>query len=464
MYNSSSGSKLSSTRWETSYFGGYSKVLWDHPEIHVSYKINYVTPKDTDVKLDYYLKEKLIKIFLLKVFQNNANKAHRTHLFFNKHRLQITEKSVFGGLYKNKVLEIGKYNIQDCLSHIINNNDELAPLFSEFFDFISSTSFSIDIDDDKNKKDDNGGDSNILNNASAVFKNVTDDIKLRKSLFGSSSSSSIEYDDERFDELKNNAIFKNVDKQNQPIIYDKTCVNQSEHLLKMLDISFDPKKDVISNLKSGKLNQSKIGEIPAGNSNVYFKIEENQSTKPFSICILGDESGSMDSCYKAPSQNHLFKVLYRAFSQILPSDKLFIYGHSGMESPEIRIYHDPYNQNFEYTVGNQLNNEYYENYDGPVIELIYEKVRSHTNDNILFILISDGQPSGQRYGGFKAVRDMKRVIEKCKRDNFVTVGIGIQDDTVKDIYHYNTVISDVDKLVQSVSVLLNKVVKTEFQQ
>ena len=66
---------------------------------------------------------------------------------------------------------------------------------------------------------------------------------------------------------------------------------------RLLDINFQPKSDVITNLKNGKLDIRKLGEIPGGNTNVYLRMEENQSTRPFNVCILCDESGSMQSCW-----------------------------------------------------------------------------------------------------------------------------------------------------------------------
>ena len=239
-------------------------------------------------------------------------------------------------------------------------------------------------------------------------------------------------------------------------------IKDANNLVNMLDISFDPKEDRVENLKCGKMSPHKVAEIPAGNTHVYHRVEENMSTRPFSICILADESGSMRGG-NDESQNYLMKVLYTAFSHILPQDKMFIYGHSGEARPEIRIYHDKYNTTFAETINSQMNNEYSENYDGPVIENIYERVRQQTSDNIIFLSISDGEPAGEDYGGPEAIQEMKRVIEKCKRDGFVTVGIGLQYQRVKDIYQYHTVIKRSDDLVKNVSSLVNRVVKTEFK-
>ena len=157
--------------------------------------------------------------------------------------------------------------------------------------------------------------------------------------------------------------------------------------------------------------------------------------------------------------------IYKTFSSILPSSKLYVYGHTGDMTPEIHVYQDRYNPYFEKTFSLQFSEHVTleQNYDGPVTDLIYEKIRSYTNDNILFIVISDGEPAGHDYGCTDDYNDFKRIIEKCKRDGFVTCGIGIEYMAVKDIYQYSTVIKRDDDYIKSISTLINNVVKAEFQ-
>ena len=61
--------------------------------------------------------------------------------------------------------------------------------------------------------------------------------------------------------------------------------------------------------------------------------------------------------------------------------------------------------------------------------------------------------------------DLKRIVEKCKRDGFVACGIGFNYRGVKELYNYNTVIShsDMAKAPEAISMLINNVVKSEFQ-
>ena len=237
----------------------------------------------------------------------------------------------------------------------------------------------------------------------------------------------------------------------------------SENLIKMLDINFDPKSDHVKNLKLGTLDTSKIAEVPAGNLSVYKQVVEEQDTKPFSVCILADMSGSMCQRSRVQSQLTLINSLYLAMRQILPEDKLYIYGHSGQYQPEIYNFYTPYDTDYERNIKFYQKVSWYENYDGPVVEKIHKTIREKTDDRIIFITLSDGLPCGNNYGGDADNKDLKRILEKARRDSFVTVGIGIEADHVDQLYTYSKSIYDLSTIARDASSLINKVVRAEFQ-
>lgn len=425
--------------WEESYFGGYERVVYDHPSIFIPYSIK-VTLGDTH-GTSWYIANKVVSIFLTKVI-----KHHFTRILLDKFKV----KSVRGYIpsLDKKVAVINKNSLKKALDMVTAADADLSNLFIHYRKLILASTIEWEL----SKKDDES-------NAEAIANSMQKDLERCKEQkpytwgYGSGSVSG---------HLKEDTEFVNASQDHGEWHPTSHEMKDANNLVNMLDISFDPKEDRVENLKCGKMSPHKVAEIPAGNTHVYHRVEENMSTRPFSICILADESGSMRDGNDA-SQHHLVKVLYAAFSQILPQDKMFIYGHSGEATPEVRIYHDKYNTTFAQTINSQLNNDYSENYDGPVIENIYERVRQQTSDNIIFLSISDGEPAGEDYGGPEAIKEMKRVIEKCKRDGFVTVGIGLQYQRVKDIYQYHTVIKRSDDLVKNVSSLINRVVKTEFK-
>ena len=445
--------KTSIFNWESSYFGGHERVVYDHPFVYVPKEIEFRYTNTSGSTS--YVADKICAMFLHRVVKHNMMAT-----LLKDH----TVSKVTGWFGKEEtVVKINKESIKLCLNVIIACETELRNLFEHYRKFLESVDILYYPKDDKKKKEDDG-DGGGGGKSEPDYSDMLEDFKKVKESKPYSAYSS---KDAVSGELKDNTTFIVMDKNPAPCKYSQQIVKQANALVNLLDISFQPKEDRIENLKCGKMSSHKIAEIPAGNTHIYYRVEEDQATRPFSICVLADESGSMGHRRIDQKQNDLMKVLYHAFSQILPQDKIFFFGHSGDPddhgNPEIRIYHDKYNQNFEHTIDCQLENDYNENYDGPVIECIYERVREQTSDNIIFISISDGGPSGCDYGGPSAVDELKRVIEKCKRDGFVTVGIGLQHGSIKEIYNYHTIVYDMSKLVKSVSSLINQVVKTEFK-
>ena len=451
MMKSLTSLKTSVFNWESSYFGGHERVIYDHPFIYVPREIEFRFKNTTGSS--HYIANKLCAMFLHRVIKYHLQRTLTD---------DATTHVVEGWMGKETVIQIEKRRIAECLSLIISIDTELSNLFKEYSNFLKS----IDIlyYPPKDEKGDKGGAGKSEEGDGVKLDEKTEE-KLIESLgkvkgqkpFTGYSVDAVSGD------LKDQTEFVVVQKNPKPCDYDPQIIKNSNSLVNLLDISFEPKEDRVENLKCGKMSPHKIAEIPAGNTHIYYRVEEDISTRPFSVCVLADESGSMRHSGLVRKQNDLMKTLYHAFSQILPQDKMFFFGHSGYETPEIRIYHDKYNPNFEYTIDRQLCVDFQENYDGPVVECIYERVREQTSDNIIFISISDGCPAGQGYGGASAQKELKRVIEKCKRDGFVTVGIGLQYGRIKEIYNYHTIVYNMKELVKSVSSLINRVVKTEFK-
>lgn len=444
------------SNWEESHFGGFRKILSDYPEIKTPFKINVKIPEDCD--LGYFSAHKLMNIFQLKIHEHGLIDS------FLEDARKEKEKKFWGG--EKTLLVVEETSVSSVLDKVIVVDEELRNLFEHYKDLIAKTKFSYEIEDKEEKEEEEGGSGAkeaSMDECLKQAKTLSEKVMSRKRYIETSHASVT-------GNLKAITKFRLMPKSAKPTRYSHLEVLYSEQLLALLDISFDPKEDKIDNLRMGKISTDKIASVPAGNFHIYHKVEENQTTKPFSVCVLADESGSMSYAGGTEHQRLVMKVLYRTFSQIMSPGKIFIYGHSdrvavsGEKScPEVRVYNDNYNQIFDETIDMQRENRFGENYDGPVIECIYEKIRSVTSDNIIFITLSDGAPSGEEYGGEPAIKGMKQVIEKCKRDGFVTMGIGIGHVGVKDIYNYNTIVTDMSQMVKQVSMLVNQVVKSEFQ-
>jgi hypothetical protein len=445
---------FSSTGWETSYFGGFSQLLWDLPEMDIPSGFTINASKELKY-LGYYSQKKLIALFLYRA----VKLGYGSHLISKASvKFESVQNTYQGGENKTITYNFSKQQIKDALNAVIKNEEELKSMFIEYSNAISNSeiSYKITLWADKNP---DLNENFYAAQLGSLLTAALNDIDERKPFI---PFWRISADGSNFENLKKAARVKLQNEAPTPLVYTKEETRAADKLLGFLDISFEKDVSKITSLKTGKIDIPKIAEVVAGNHMIHFRKELHDRTKPFSVCILNDESGSM-SGEKSRMQHVVTKILYNTFSQILPPSKIFVYGHSGDNYPDIRVYNDKYNNRFESSYGTQSGNYYCQNYDGPVIDIVYDKVRAQTDENILFIVISDGYPNGNSYGGYNDIQDLKRVVERCKRDGFVTCGIGFQHDGVKDLYQYTTVVNDISKSPVLISGLINNVVKSEFQ-
>lgn len=459
------------TGWEKSHFGGYNRMITDHPYISLDWQIEIMLSMQLKDELTIFTAEKLIKLYLFKMKQfgisfDKLNTAveKETHPFTGR---QITYQKIF--LDDAYIMRL-----------ILDGSGEYAPLFKHFEKGILGSYLRKEIPDEEEQEDQPGdgeGEGDTDNEGENNPDNGDGD-KTEEGGTPQPKPTTLEQMLEKLDEVKE---FKSErwdkkvcdgnfepqfvafsNKPTTPERFSQDEIRDAENLLKLLDISFDPKSDIVHSLRAGKLDTRKIAEVPAGSTSIYKQLVEDQDTKPFTVCILADMSGSMGG-EKIHIQRQVLNSLYLALSTILPEDKLFIYGHTGDDSPEIYTFCSPYDTEYAKNIKHYHSIELVQNYDGPVIEAIHKKVRGITDDRVIFISLSDGSPAGVGYGSNKDIEDMKRILEKARRDDFVTVGIGMQYMAQKNLYNYYTTVDDMSTLAKNVSQVINSVVRSEFK-
>lgn len=486
--------------WEKSHFGGYHRVLSDYPYIKIDFELDINPSEAISKDLGTWMGEKLIKLYILKV-KSLGLVEHLT--------TEVIEKVKFFSVKKYSVVRLDNEGV---FRAVCREYTELSPMFENYKDAILSSTLEMEIKDEEKGEGEEGekgegeegngdgngdgqdkegdkegkgkekgkgggedgdgdGDSeskggNTMGGSGSgqptrngkTIQDYIDAISESKP-FNSQSSLSDFSEKPVFVSFAQRVREQNI----QPHKFNSSEIKDAEALIKLLDISFDPKSDEVKNLKLGKLDVSKIAEVPAGNISVYKQIVEEQDTKPFSVCILADMSGSMDAGNRIPSQKHILNALYLAMSQILPPDKLYIYGHSGYCTPEIYTFYTPHDTDYERNIQFYGRINWCQNYDGPVIEAIHKKIRETSEDRIIFISLSDGEPCGNGYGGPAHNEELKRILERARRDSFVTVGIGIEADHVSHLYSYAKPVWDLRTLPKDVSGIINQVVRSEFK-
>ena len=484
------GGYKSTSGWEKSHFGGFTRVLNDYPYIKIDFDLDIKASGEAASELGTWQAEKLIKLYILKAKEKGL---------IEKFTSKVIERPSFFGTVIKKYSVVSLNNLA-ILSTICTSYPEMAPMFEHYKDSILSSTIEMEIQEPEPKKDKgegegegegqpqgekeeegegddegqgegecDGEDEKESESGSPAEGKQTPKGKSGKSiqdLMGEiNESKPWSVADRSLTAFSEKPKFTAFGKKDSISSYQFNAEEKrdSELLIKLLDINFDPKSDEVKNLKLGKLDTSKIAEVPAGNLSIYKQRVEEQDTKPFSVCILADMSGSMGHGGRIPAQRHIMNTLYLAMSQILTPDKLYIYGHSGDYTPEIFTFYSPYDTDYEKNIQFYNSVNWCQNYDGPVIEAIHKKVRETNDDRIIFISLSDGQPSGNNYGGHEHNEELKRILERARRDEFVTVGIGIQADHVTELYTYSKVVNDLKFLPKEVSSIINQVVRAEFQ-
>jgi hypothetical protein len=480
-------SGLGRTYWESSYFGGVKRILNEYPFYILNYDLHCYLDKGTRAyqELGVYQQEKLVNILLNQAFANRDNKIRFSSYLEDElirtirvERL-FKERSVKKGLHNKLAIPISEKILKDFIAYL--KDTELAELFNEYGQSLTDGDSKIVImcDPPPPPKKDKGAPDPESKSGSAPPEKKED----------MASSSKGESSEAKPEELTDSELLKYSHKIAEKFVSSfkdkknvesfsvavtnadrgRTTTFRSEEVIfakklhQMMDITHEPKADVIKNLLQGSMDSEKLAEVLSGNNRVYLNKLENQSLKPFKVIVLGDYSGSMDCHYrggrvtKLDFQKGMLKSLFHLFHDLMGMEDVEFYGHSGNSDPILYRFHSPEYPHFKETIDDpQIPTM--ENYDGPVLEHIHKMTRLKTSKPVLLISLSDGQPSGSNYGGTKAIENMKRILEKIKRDNFITVGIGMLYTHTPDLYQYSVDVYDLHE-VSPIARIINRAVK-----
>jgi hypothetical protein len=261
--------------------------------------------------------------------------------------------------------------------------------------------------------------------------------------------------------------------KNKFVIKSANDSHKSEYLQKVSDL-----KNVIMGIKNNfyfinnKLSVSSYGHFSGDiDENNLYKLRMNDdrvmsktdvlSQKKISVCLLVDESGSMDDKYVEAINATI--ALSEGLREYFP---ISIYGHtaetSSVDGCLITEYYTPRNNKIESCVRIEAKSE---NIDGLAIELVAKKFYLDYPDTrrILFH-ISDGEPSGSYYGGESAEKHVNNVCNMIRSKLETEVyGIGVcsafEEGTGRRLYGKNNfvVLDDVDSSVGIITRFLKQI-------
>lgn len=182
-------------------------------------------------------------------------------------------------------------------------------------------------------------------------------------------------------------------------------------------------KKTLKGMRSGSMDDSKMVEAAHGVKTIYTHTTAKVSKK-LNMVLLIDESGSMYGAGKYRDAAKVGILMERAFG-IFPVGQLFIYGFTSEHEDDFNTifrYKEP-GLDVKYGLGSVTGRS--ENRDGHCIRAVARRVRTFTNEPMIFFIISDGMPSAPRYGGMGGMKDTRAAVTEVGKMNFFPIQIGI---------------------------------------
>lgn len=224
----------------------------------------------------------------------------------------------------------------------------------------------------------------------------------------------------------------------------------------------------LKSMRSGRLDTDKLAEAKQGVQTIYERMGEVKTNK-LCVTVLVDESGSMHGS-KADKAREAAIFLKESLEGV-PDVELFIYGHTadiaghyvsaiggkgGHGTTQILVYKEPGTYTPPKSMG-RINGRY-ENRDGVAILATAKRVRQKTQNQGVFIVISDGEPSAQNYGGLTARQHVKKSAIEVEKMGFQVIQVTIGGHRSKEMFKNVIDMDDVSKFpTQFVGFLKTKI-------
>ena len=252
--------------------------------------------------------------------------------------------------------------------------------------------------------------------------------------------------------------------------YDKALTEMKSaisSLKKKINLYGDTRINTIRNQRRGKLDKRMLHKIPLGRVDLFKNVIIDED-KPLDVCLLVDESGSMGT-WKMRKARECAIALREALkdNQAL---NLWVFGHTadgydwdGKSQTNMSVYWSPtYKADIKAMGAMRARSE---NRDGMAILASAERVKSESpslGSNKLMIVISDGEPSADKYRFPIGVPHTKKCVRHLETQgwNIIQVGIsGARENIMKDMFTNYIMVEDTEQLPSQVSKIIRRVIK-----
>ncbi len=252
--------------------------------------------------------------------------------------------------------------------------------------------------------------------------------------------------------------------------YDETVKKMKSaigQLKRRIQLYGDTKIHTIRNQRRGKLDKKMLHKIPLGRPDLFKNVIVDED-KPLDVCLLVDESGSMGS-WKMDKARQTAIALREALkdNQAL---NLWVFGHTadgytwGKEGEtNMSVYWSPSYQSDMKAIGSMEARA--ENRDGMALLASAERVKAESpsmGSNKLMIVISDGEPSADRYRYSIGIPHTKKCVKHLEGQGWSIIQVGIsgaRERSMAEMFSNYLLVDDTNELPTKISKIIRKVIK-----
>ena len=257
--------------------------------------------------------------------------------------------------------------------------------------------------------------------------------------------------------------------------YDKSKYTEAERNMKSaigqlkrkIQLYGDTRINTIRNQRRGKLDKRMLHKIPLGRPDLFKNVIIDED-KPLDVCLLVDESGSMGSWKMAKARETA--IALRESLKDNQALNLWVFGHTadgyewdGKGDTNMSVYWSPTYKSDIKAMGAMRARS--ENRDGMAILASAERVKAESpslGSNKLMIVISDGEPSADKYRFPIGVPHTKKCVRHIEGQgwNVIQIGIsGAREHIMKDMFTNYILCDDTGELPTKVSKVIRRVIK-----
>lgn len=188
----------------------------------------------------------------------------------------------------------------------------------------------------------------------------------------------------------------------------------------------DNSPDIYSRgLSSGDIDESSLYKMRMGDYEYLYERKDINKKQKHAVGILLDLSGSMGGMKIQQARKVVMLLLegLRSYPSIVP----VVYGHTGQSVSEDVVEMVPYiNKDVDQRHWLAVSQALVQNIDGTAINCFAKHILEVPDvQNRYMLIISDGEPSGDGYGGASAYKHTRNAVDRCRKNGIKTFGIGI---------------------------------------